>query len=82
MLYVNALLHHPIVGLDREESDRLLELPGPAGARARSTRCASAGSAGDVAFWDNRATQHYAVDDYFPHRRVMERVAIAGDRPF
>ena len=37
--------------------------------------------AGDIAFWDNRATQHYAVDDYAPHRRIAERVAIAGDRP-
>ena len=27
-----------------------------------------------IAFWDNRATQHYAASDYFPHRRVMERV--------
>lgn len=37
---------------------------------------------GDVAFWDNRITSHYAVDDYRPVRRVMHRATILGDQPF
>jgi len=36
---------------------------------------------GDVAIWDNRATQHYAVDDYGDQRRVMRRVTLRGDVP-
>jgi taurine dioxygenase len=34
-----------------------------------------------VAFWDNRTCQHYASSDYFPARRVMDRISIVGDRP-
>lgn len=37
---------------------------------------------GSVAMWDNRCTQHYAVQDYWPAPRKMERAAIIGDRPF
>ncbi len=35
-----------------------------------------------VAIWDNRATQHYAVMDYPPCDRKMERAGIMGDTPF
>ncbi|MFE2185855.1 TauD/TfdA dioxygenase family protein [Streptomyces sp. NPDC059455] len=34
-----------------------------------------------VAIWDNRSTQHYAVQDYWPGVRKMERAGITGDRP-
>lgn len=36
---------------------------------------------GDVAVWDNRATQHYAVNDYGQADRQLERVTVAGDVP-
>jgi taurine dioxygenase len=35
-----------------------------------------------VAIWDNRCTQHYAVQDYWPAIRKMERAGIIGDKPF
>ncbi len=35
-----------------------------------------------VAIWDNRSTQHYAVQDYWPAVRKMERAGIIGDAPF
>lgn len=35
-----------------------------------------------VAIWDNRSTQHYAVMDYWPAPRKMERAGIVGDVPF
>ncbi|TVQ09450.1 MAG: TauD/TfdA family dioxygenase [Leptolyngbya sp. DLM2.Bin27] len=36
---------------------------------------------GDVAFWDNRATQHYAIADYGHQPRRVQRVTIVGDLP-
>ena len=36
---------------------------------------------GDVAMWDNRATQHYAVADFDEQRREVRRITVAGDVP-
>lgn len=37
--------------------------------------------AGDVAIWDNRATQHYAINDYGDARRVVRRATVRGEVP-
>jgi alpha-ketoglutarate-dependent taurine dioxygenase len=37
--------------------------------------------AGDVAIWDNRATQHYAINDYGDQHRVVRRVTVDGTAP-
>jgi taurine dioxygenase len=37
---------------------------------------------GDLGFWDNRTTMHYAVGDYGDAHRVIQRVTIRGDRPY
>jgi taurine dioxygenase len=37
---------------------------------------------GSIAFWDNRAVQHYAASDYHPHKRILRRVTVSGDKPF
>lgn len=81
MLFVNTSFTTHIVGMERAESDRLLGYL-VRQAHVPEYQVRFRWQAGDVAFWDNRATQHYAVDDYAPHRRVAERVAIAGDRPY
>lgn len=80
MLFVNTSFTTRIVGWDRDESDRMLRLLFQQ-AHVPEYQVRFTWRAGDVAFWDNRATQHYAVNDYAPHRRVAERVAVAGDRP-
>lgn len=37
---------------------------------------------GSIAFWDNRAVQHYAASDYYPHQRLLRRVTVSGDQPY
>ena len=44
--------------------------------------CRFSWTRGSIAFWDNRAVQHYAASDYYPHRRLLRRVTVSGSRPY
>jgi taurine dioxygenase len=47
-----------------------------------SLHCRWHWSEGDLAVWDERSTLHRAAADHFPHRRVIRRLEIDGDRPY
>jgi taurine dioxygenase len=79
-LYVNAAFTRSIEGLDPAESDALLAHL-YAQAAIPEYQCRFRWEPNSIAFWDNRASQHYAVSDYWPAVRRMERVTIVGDRP-
>lgn len=80
-LYVNTGFTSHIKGLSKKESDWLLDHLYSMAA-IPEFQCRFRWAPNSIAFWDNRACQHYAASDYFPAVRVMERVTIAGDRPF
>ena len=80
-VYVNTAFTSHIEGLSDKESRWLLDHLYATAADAE-IQCRFRWAKGSIAFWDNRVCQHLAVSDYFPARRVMERVTVAGDRPF
>jgi taurine dioxygenase len=79
-LYVNAAFTQYIVGMERDQSTALLKHL-YAQAAIPEYQCRFRWKKNSIAFWDNRASQHYAVSDYWPAVRRMERVTIIGDRP-
>ena len=79
-LYVNAAFTSHVLGMTRDESRRLLDLLYRQ-ATVPEYQCRFRWRTDSIAFWDNRAVQHYAASDYWPQRRVMERVTIVGDTP-
>ncbi len=68
------------VGLSTHDSQRLFEIYQDHITRLEHT-VRWRWSEGDVAIWDNRATQHYAVADFGDQTRLMRRVTVHGDVP-
>ncbi len=79
-VFVNPLFTIKIDGLRRAESDALLHVIQETATRPDGM-VRWKWEAGDLAFWDNRCTMHYALRDFGDARRNMLRVALEGDRP-
>jgi taurine dioxygenase len=80
-LFVNYGFTARIKGLKRAESDAILNMLF-AHIQKPEFHVRWTWKPNAIAFWDNRITQHYAVNDYLPNRRVMHRATVLGDKPF
>jgi len=78
-LFVNEQFTRRIPQLSRDESEALLRLL-YAHCTQQQFTCRYAWETGTIAIWDNRCTQHYAVNDY-EGERVISRATILGDLP-
>ena len=85
ILFVNWTYTKKIVAMEKEESDEILKKIFDHQARLDLT-CRFQWTKNAVAIWDNRSVLHYAIADFFPgkglgYERIMDRIAIEGDRP-
>jgi taurine dioxygenase len=79
-LYVNPGHTLRIGGMSEAESAPILDYLYRHQTRPEFT-CRFRWRLDSLAFWDNRSTQHYPLNDYHGHRRAMQRITLAGDRP-
>ena len=85
ILFVNWTYTKEIVGMDKEESNEILNYLFEHQARLDLT-CRFKWTENAIAIWDNRSVQHYAIADFYPNKglgfeRIMDRIAIEGDYP-
>ncbi|HMB76808.1 MAG TPA: TauD/TfdA family dioxygenase [Kiloniellaceae bacterium] len=80
MLYLNPLYVLRLDGLTEAESQPILKSIQEHSLRPEFA-CRYRWQPGDLAIWDNLATQHYAVNDYHGHRRLLYRTTFSGLRP-
>ena len=79
-IYVNPQFTLRIEGMAPAESRAILDVLF-AQARVPEYQFRLRWAPGTIVFWDNRSTQHYAANDYYPARRRMERTAVVGEVP-
>jgi taurine dioxygenase len=80
-LFVNLAHTARFAGMTEEESLPLLQYLWRHQTRPEFT-CRFRWSPGALAIWDNRCTQHSALNDYQGQTRIMHRITLAGDTPF
>ena len=85
ILYVNSMYTKKILDMNEKESNEILKKIFAHQERLDFT-CRFKWSENTVAIWDNRSVLHQGLTDFFPgrglgHERVMDRIAIEGDRP-
>ena len=80
-LYVNAIYTTRFEGMTQAESRPLLDYLFEHGTRPEFT-CRFRWESGSLAFWDNRCTQHFAINDYPAETRIMRRITVCGDTPY
>ena len=86
ILFVNWTYTKKIEGLEEHESNEVLSKIFEHQSRLDLT-CRYSWTENNIAIWDNRCVIHYAIADFFPGRglgyeRVMDRIAVLGDRPY
>ena len=80
LLFVNAYFTSHVVDMDENEGNQLLRyLISRASIMEYQYRVSW--EPNQVTLWDNRIVQHYALSDYYPDVRIMERASIVGERP-
>jgi len=79
-LFNNPIFMNRVLGVSPEESAELMTLLWRESSNVEY-QCRFQWEDDSVAFWDNRACQHYASSDYWPEIRIMERASIIGTRP-
>ena len=79
-LFVNRIFVNYFKGFTREESLPLINLLSHQ-AEFPEYQCRFRWSDNSIAVWDNRLVQHYALSDYWPDVRIMERASVVGEPP-